>query len=140
MHTARIIVCLLLPSFLAACGGRVTTTDGSVVWIGSPAFQRYAEQVFRRQNRIGQELMERQEDTVAAHKGWVRRLGLAEERLWSACLLLNEMAIAGHEGQDMDLLRQHEAALSVSACDAASGEAERLLRHPPHTSGGPPED
>ncbi len=118
---------LWLLIFLPGCAGRVTTASGEDLWITSTAFQQYAEQVFRRQNHVGQELLEALEEAGESDDDWSRRLSMAEDRLWTACLALNEMAIAHQEGRRMDLLRRHEAALSVTECAAAAGEAEHLL-------------
>lgn len=127
MDATRIIVCLLLLPCLQACGGRVTTVNGEDMWITSLAFQQYAEEVFRHQNQVGQELLDAQEANESGAPGWGQSLSKAEDRLWDACLLLNDLAIAYQERRELDLWHQRQAAYSVSACEAATIEAERLL-------------
>lgn len=127
MDATRIIAALLLLPCLQACSGHVTTAKGEEMWITSLAFQQYAEQVFRHQNQVGQQLVDALEANEGGAPGWGRRLSKAEDHLWDACLLLNDLAIAYQERRELDLWHQRQAAYSVSACEAATLEAERLL-------------
>ncbi|MEX2525593.1 MAG: hypothetical protein WD750_11600 [Gammaproteobacteria bacterium] len=86
-------------------------------------FETYAKDVFRHQNRIGNQLlfliMDNNDD---------ERLLQAEQRLLDACQELNNMAIRKMQRQGTNPITKYKTRLSVKECDQTSRDVELLLK------------
>ena len=111
---------------LAGCA-TVQTADGTRVAPGSVEFRAYAEQVFRRHNRVLDRLMFALPEIAATDTARYARAADAEIEMLVACRRLNEVASRTRDGRPPGWLRRIRAARSVAACDRATRATERIL-------------
>ena len=107
---------------LGACSGTSTRPDAGR---SSDALGADAEQVFRRQNRVFDELIAQSQDADGADA----RYAAAERRLSWTCRYINAAANAMQAGQSVAITLKLEAMQSLKDCDNAARDVWQLLGH-----------
>jgi hypothetical protein len=126
--TELCLVCMLTLT-LAGCSTITTTApDGTVTTRDIDGFRHYVEDVFRRQNRIGDLLIEFETADYTANESHISAVVLAEERMHEACQSLNAAALAVAEGRNVELGLSMRIVDSVARCEHAARELEMNLK------------
>ena len=115
---------------LAAVGcSTVTTTtpDGEITKRSAEEFRLYVEDVFRRQNKLGDVLIELEAGDAMVEGPHVVAISLAEERMHDACQSLNDAAMAVAEGRDIGFVLRIKVANTITRCEYATRRLERDL-------------
>lgn len=121
-------VCLVAPLLLGACANvDVHYPDGRVERMSRAQFKAYAEQVFRRQNRVVDGLIRADAESLEVDA----RLLHAEDAMEDACRPLIDLVSAKAEGRRMELADKLEIPRAAPACDRAVEQVEALLPTPP---------
>ena len=123
MSKPLIILVFFSLAAVSGCAGTLATASGERLRISSAEFAEYAEEVFRLQNEVLDEL------AFALDEG-PDDIGLlnAEERVLEACSEINEVAVRRQRGGGVRPLRDMEAARTVPACEAAAVMASETIR------------
>jgi hypothetical protein len=132
MFPSRLTAVLLsvAPAALTtACAG-IESVDGKRYSMASADFRSYAEAVFRRQNLVMSEIaFALDSETLTADER--TRIEAAEDGLFEACALLNEIAVRRRDSQrnadSGGLDGRLRAGRSVPECERAVVAAETLL-------------
>lgn len=93
--------------------------------VSDAAFGSSAEEVFRRQNRVFDELIAQ----TQSGREDVARLEAAELSLSHTCRYINEAALAMQNGQGVALSLKLKAMNTLSECDTAARQVWQLLGH-----------
>ena len=127
-RVALSLVALLTSIVLSSCIS-ITTVDprGREVRRTRTEFRAYAEEVFRRQNRAGGELMFVPDDLPDTDPVLDAALASAESAMLADCEFLNRLAVARRDGQPIRAGRRREFPDSVAACDRSTARLEVLL-------------
>jgi hypothetical protein len=107
---------------LGACTAPTPRPDAAA---SSDLFGAEAEQVFRRQNRVFDELIAQSQ----AANGGNDRYAAAERRLSHVCRYINGAANAMQAGQSVPITLKLEAMHSLKDCDNAARDVWQLLGH-----------
>lgn len=116
-------------ALLLTLGGCATveTLDGRHLRVTSGEFRDYAQEVFRRHNRVISDLLNAldvlERDEPALHA----RLLAAEAAMLKACAALNERALAARDKDDSASRARLAVARSVPGCDEQTRAVEKLL-------------
>ncbi len=116
-------------ALLLTLGGCATveTLDGRRLRVTSDEFRDYAQEVFRRHNRVISDLLNAldvlERDEPALHA----RLLAAEAAMLKACAALNERALAARDQDDGASRARLAVARSVPGCDERTRAVEKLL-------------
>lgn len=123
---------LLVPLWLAACRSvDVHYPDGHHERMSKKQFKAYAEQVFRRQNRVVDRLIRADSGFEGDSIEPDARLLRAEEAMEDACRPLIDLVSAKAEKRRMKLADKLEMPNAAPACDRAVQAVEALLPTPP---------
>ena len=114
--------------FVVVTGGcaAVTTIEGERLPIGSDAFERYVETVFRQQNGTATEIAFELESPELADVDR-QALEVSEQSLLEACGALNELAARRRDGQRLGMLRGARAARQAPVCERAEIAARNVI-------------
>ena len=122
------LICALTFALAGCSSIKTTSPDGELTTRSIDEFRVYVEQVFRRQNRIGEVLIELETADGAVSESYMPDIALAEERMHDACESLNAAAIAVTEGRDVDLGLSMKIAKTVARCEHVTRELELGLK------------
>jgi hypothetical protein len=123
MSKPLIILYFFALAAICGCAGSLATGDGERLRISSAEFAEYAQDVFRLQNQVLDELafaLDERPDDIGLQN--------AEETVLDACADINELAVRRQRGRGVRPLRDMEAARSVPACEAAAAMASEAIR------------
>ncbi len=87
-------------------------------------FAAYAEQVFKQQNAITDQIIDAAE---LLNKEQYARLSQAELKMHDACQLLNEYAVRERDGLERGIFFQQQVQRSISGCDQSLKSVAKLL-------------
>jgi len=104
----------------------VTTSDGERLPVASNRFADYAEDVFRRQNRIATELAFALDDAEPDGAAFDELVAAGDELL-DRCAGLNAIAAAIRDGGRLGTRRRIEAARQTPDCERAAEAAAGVL-------------
>ncbi|MBI5615785.1 MAG: hypothetical protein HY943_05780 [Gammaproteobacteria bacterium] len=110
---------------LLALGACTATTPRPDAAASSDMFGAEAEQVFRRQNRVFDELIVQSQAAAGGNDPYAA----AERRLSNVCRYINAAANAMQAGQSVPLKLKLEAMNSLKDCDNAARDVWQLLGH-----------
>lgn len=117
---------IMFVTVLTACTSiQVRYPDGSTRQLQRDEFESYVELVFRRYNRVVDDLIV-VASLVDEHELEDRELLLAEERAATVCRPLSEIVSARIEGREVGLFHKLQLPEVVPACEAASAALEAL--------------
>jgi len=114
----------LLILVLGGCALTVETLRGDRLWVGSPQFSEYAEDVFRRNNSTLTTLFDALE---LANDEDALKLEAAEERMIGACESLNSVAAAKRDGKELGFRVLRTISSTIRPCDEATQDTEQLI-------------
>jgi len=113
---------------LSACSAiEVRYPDGHTTRMSKAEFKKYAERVFRQQNRVVDELIRLDERNVAQGLEADARLARAEETMEDACRPLIKLVSAKAERRKMKLADKLDMPSAAPACERAVHAVDALL-------------
>ena len=126
----KLLIIFHLILLTSSCSTITTyTPDGTAENRSIEEFKLYAEEVFRRQNRISTELIMLLIDYDIDSKEKQHQLIVdAEEKITDACQPLNTMVIMKVENRDIDMSLKFKIVDSISKCDYITREVEVMLK------------
>ena len=121
-------LCIALVLSLAACSVvEVRYADGHTTRMSRAEFKKYAERVFRRQNRVLDALIRVDERNAALDVEPDARLLRAEEAMEDACRPLIKLVSAKAERRKLQLADKLDMPSAAPACESAVELVERFL-------------
>ncbi|MEE9396712.1 MAG: hypothetical protein V3V31_06830 [Methylococcales bacterium] len=105
-----------------------TIVPSDVKIADTEGFKKYVEQVFRRQNKVTNQLIEIfEEKPDSIDEDTYDALEDAEEEMQDACVALNEIAAGKSQDEQIGLQLKYRALKTVGQCDRATKKAEDLV-------------
>ena len=105
-----------------------TITPSDVKIADTEEFKKYVEQVFRRQNKVTNQLIEIfEEEPDNIDEETYDALEDAEEEMQDACVVLNKIAAQKSHEEKISLQLKYKALKTVGHCDRATKNVENLL-------------
>jgi len=123
MRLAAMTCCGLL----IGCAPLIEAPDGHRMRATSSEFRDYVAAVFRRHNRATVAIYDAIEAIPDEASPLIATLDRSDARMMDICELLDQLAIARRDGDDLGFARMKAAAATVPACDEATSKAEILL-------------
>jgi hypothetical protein len=125
-HAEGSIIALSLA--LSGCMSVATVTPEGERIVRSPdEFRDYVEQVFRYQNRVGDELIARYDLGEAGADAKTPQISAAEERMAQSCQNLNDVVSSHMAGSEPSLSLRMQLVQTVTGCDYAARALARLI-------------
>lgn len=103
------------------------TADGRRLLTGSDQFRLYVEQVFRRQNRVTNDLIYLLPEIEQSDAKLFFRLVEAESDMLESCGHLNTLAASYRDNRNPGLIKRIKMSRTAAECDSATQNTQTLL-------------